>query len=79
MGREIDCDDAEFAVDLRCTSNIRTLQIIRDGVVYAEIPGSGTSLGHVWSISKSHSGEYWYVRTILEDGEVVWSSPIWLV
>jgi hypothetical protein len=79
MGAVVPCDQATFEVVVEATSAIDTLQIIRDGAVNQLVACDGSRVSHTWSATRQRSGEYWYIRVLLEDGEIVWSSPVWLV
>jgi hypothetical protein len=79
MGEEILCDHADFAVEIETTGEIEVMDIIRDGIIHSRLSYDSNKISYSWSASKIRSGEYWYLRIILADGEIIWSSPIWLV
>ncbi|NQT58019.1 MAG: DUF3604 domain-containing protein [Bacteroidetes bacterium] len=78
MGKSIPCDQADFVGEIETTGEIEAMEIIRDGTVYNRLNGGKKNISHRWSAARVRSGEYWYLRIILADGEIIWSSPIWL-
>ena len=61
------------------TDNIALLEIIRAGKVVYSLLNQERDLSFEWEdpdVSKESS--YYYVRLIQEDGEMAWSSPVWI-
>ncbi|MBI2901469.1 MAG: hypothetical protein HYY17_14890 [Planctomycetes bacterium] len=79
MGEEIATDkDVALSVFARGYAKIRSVEIIRDGKV-----------AHSWKPERAEAklecrddaakgAHYYYARVILEDGEIAWSSPVWV-
>ena len=61
------------------TANLRRVEVVRNNrVVYTE-PGSSSQVRFTFQDRDPLAGESWYyVRVEQENGQVAWSSPIWL-
>ena len=53
---------------------VAEIQIVRDGATVETI----TTLHHEWTATRQRPGEFWYCRVVLANGEMIWTSPIWL-
>ena len=67
------------------TSGLRSIDIIRDGRIMASYisPNVNNELKNIsFSIKDNNitrqSNHYYYLRVLQEDGEMAWSSPIWV-
>ena len=78
MGGEVRTERAEFIVNVAACSRLYELQIVRDGETVERIRQDGTGTTHTWTADRARDGEFWYVRILLDDGEILWTSPIWL-
>jgi len=58
---------------------IRELQIVRNGEDERSVPIGRNTVDHRWEATREVPGEFWYCRVLFENGEIAWSSPIWLV
>ena len=61
------------------TDNIALLEIIRAGKVVYSLLNQERDLSFEWEdpvVPKE--SDYYYVRLIQEDGEIAWSSPVWI-
>nr|BAL53965.1 hypothetical conserved protein [uncultured Planctomycetota bacterium] len=69
-----------FQVFVHGTANIRQLDVLRDSQVVATIPGKQSDkLQVAWTDSKPEKPlHYYYFRVLQEDGELAWSSPMWV-
>jgi len=79
MGRDVACRDADFQLRVSAAEAIREIQVVRDGKDVEIVPVGGKRARHSWRARRKRSGEFWYCRVIFDNGEVAWSSPIWLV
>lgn len=79
MGQEVKASRGSFKLRAEAAQRIREVQIVRNGEDHAVIRGKGTKLEHTWNAKRRESGEFWYCRVILEEGDIAWTSPIWLV
>ena len=80
MGDEVAVDEPQrILVRVRGTDRIAAVHLIRDaGYIYKDEPGRPeTEFEYV--DTDAGPGEHWYyVRVEQEDGELAWSSPIWV-
>ena len=69
----------KIRVKARGTGTVETVHLIRDGVyVYKTSPGK-RDVNFEYLDSDAGRGEHWYyVRVEQEDGQLAWSSPIWV-
>lgn len=79
MGSEITRapGDVCVAASVHGTAPIDRLEIIRDGQVVHRQPGEGRTarLEHAAHVD---TGSYFYLRVTQSDGQVAWSSPVWV-
>lgn len=67
-----------LVVKVRGTRPLAEVEVIRSNKVVYNLPGSGVEAQFTWNDSAPLNGEAWYyVRARQEDGQIVWSSPIW--
>jgi hypothetical protein len=78
MGSELASDTGEFELSVDAPEPIHSAHILRDGEEVEVAAADGTSLRHRWSAQRGRPGEFWYCRIVLENGEMAWTSPIWL-
>jgi len=83
MGSEIRAESAgaprTIAVRAAGTADIARALLIRDGQDVFTQPGSGRLLEFEWSDQEPLEGSaHYYVRLVQADGNMAWSSPIWL-
>jgi hypothetical protein len=61
------------------TVNIKNVDIIKDSKVVATMNPGGRELRETWTDPAPSDGtHYYYVRVLQEDGELAWSSPMWM-
>lgn len=80
MGEELAADGPQrVLVRARGTDSIAAVHVIRDGAyVYRVAPGTPEAEFEFLDVD-APDGEHWYyVRVEQEDGEIAWSSPIWI-
>ena len=78
MGASVPCEKGQFSIRAAAGDEIRSLQVVRNGRDMETIPVHAPSVEHEWTAQRRESGEFWYCRLLFENGEVAWSSPIWL-
>jgi len=82
MGEEIKVkakELPEIKVFVAGTDRIKLLEIIRSGKVVYSLSNQGTDFYFKWEDTNVFLRScYYYIRLIQEDGEMAWSSPIWL-
>jgi hypothetical protein len=79
MGSEVAAVTAEFELSAVAPEPIHEIQVIRNGEVVKAMPVKGKRARHTWQAHRQEVGEFWYCRVILQNGEMAWSSPIWLI
>jgi hypothetical protein len=61
------------------TAPIARIAIVKDSAVAATLPGNGNDFETTWTDPKAAEGtHYYYVRAEQQDGELAWSSPMWI-
>ena len=78
MGSSVPCDEAHFSLHAAAADTIREARIVRNGEDVDSVPAGVTELNHEWAAEKQEDGEFWYCRLIFANGEIAWTSPIWL-
>jgi hypothetical protein len=79
MGAEVAAGSAEFQLSVAAPEPLHEVQIVRNGEVVQALSVKGKVAHHAWQAHRQEVGEFWYCRIILENGEMAWSSPIWLM
>ncbi len=79
MGEEFSTDrPVAVTAFVRGYANVRSVELIRDGKVVRAWKVGKPEAKLEWSEEEAPKGtRYYYVRVILEDEEMAWSSPIW--
>jgi len=78
QGSSVETDKADFHIRARAHSPVHELQITRNGEDVERIRVDTDELQHTWQADKKEDGEFWYCRVIFENGEIAWTSPVWL-
>ena len=78
MGSVVNADTVEFELNVEAISNLHELQIVRDGETVETVEATGTVAKYTWTVERKRDGEFWYVRILAKNGEVAWTSPIWI-
>lgn len=81
MGSEIDSDGPpEIAVDVIAEGDLRWLEVVRNGATIHRWGGEGVRSFYSFTDDACPVGEtaWYYLRVILESGDMGWSSPIWV-
>lgn len=80
MGEETTADGSQrIRVRARGTDRIAALHLIRDGnYVYKVEPGRAEAEFEFLDVDSAPGTHWYYVRLEQEDGELAWSSPIWI-
>jgi len=83
MGAVIDADRApEIQVDVCVPAEegrLRWLQVVRDGRVIQQAGGEGQRGRLTFTDDECPAGTSWYyLRVALADGNLAWSSPVWV-
>lgn len=81
MGREIEAvRSPEFRLRVSGTSPIQILELVRSGeMVYSASPGTkDVSVDFRDEEAPSEGSEHYHVRLVQSDGQIAWSTPIWV-
>lgn len=79
MGSEIEVDEPpEFDIKVQGTHPLRDVYMIRDGEVLEQFPGDGKKFEISLKDNPTPGDHFYYIRAVQKNGEVAWSSPIWV-
>ena len=82
MGEEYQSNEApHFLVKVIGTAPLESITLVKNNQDYVRMNGDGLELEFEYSkTERPQKGEtdYYYVRVIQQDGEMAWSSPIWI-
>ncbi len=78
MGSAVQAERGEFRLIVETPEPIAEVHVVRDGETVETIRTDDTRFEHVWTADRRRPGEFWYVRIILANGEIGWTSPIWM-
>jgi len=78
VGSTVKCHNAEFELMLSMNEKITVIHILRNGMMETELRPCKKRFEHDWVTECKEDGEFWYCRIVLDNGEVFWTSPIWL-
>jgi len=80
QGDEVEVNGAPtFAFHVVGTSKLAKLEIMCDSEVVATLPAKANEFKGTWTRGQpQNSTHYYYVRVVQADGELAWSSPIWV-
>ncbi len=79
MGEEGQATEVECRATVHAEAPIRALEIVRDGEVAWTQLGGGLDATLAWRDAGPLTGEhYYYLHVVQEDGQMAWSSPIWV-
>ena len=83
MGETIASSDENSARDISGkvigTDVMQEVTIIKNNAALHTIRGQGVeAVVHYIDKTVARTGDYYYMRALQEDGEIAWSSPIWV-
>jgi hypothetical protein len=79
MGERVrSTEGAAFKAFVRGTAPIARLAVIRNDRVIHTARGSGTEVSLTFADTSPEPKAYYYIRVEQEDGQLAWSSPIWV-
>ncbi|MCK5853267.1 hypothetical protein KAH27_09600, partial [bacterium] len=78
MGSEIETESGKFNIKIIAPENIFSVELIRNGEFHKTLPVDDYSFSYDFEINRKEKGEFWYCRILFDNGEIAWSSPIWL-
>jgi hypothetical protein len=77
VGSVLDTEKVSFKLEMTAAENIAEAVMLKNGEVKEHLYIHKPIFIHEWDVEYDES-QFWYCRILLENGEVVWSSPIWL-
>ncbi|MEW5979623.1 MAG: DUF3604 domain-containing protein [Acidobacteriota bacterium] len=80
MGEEIESKDApHFAIEVIGTGPIDVVTLVKNGVDHIQWPAGQREFKMEYGKTETpRDVDYYYVRVVQKDGEMAWSSPIWI-
>ena len=80
MGDEFKTGAApELQVHVIGTKGLKTVEVVKDSKVVAELKCTGRECKETWTDPNPSDGvHYYYVRVRQTDGELAWTSPMWI-
>ena len=78
MGQALQTDEASFVLEVAAAETIAEIHVVRQGETHESITVEAAEARHEWRATRVVDGEFWYCRVILANGEMAWTSPIWL-
>jgi len=80
MGDEFETPDApKLEIKVHGTTTLAQVEILRDSLVVAALRPQGPTFQLNWADPQPQPGtHYYYIRVTQADGELAWSSPMWV-
>jgi redox-regulated HSP33 family molecular chaperone len=79
MGDVIKADERRINIYVHGTGKIKDIVLVKDGKEYPLKHSGKKKVKVEWvDENKNENESYYYVRVMQEDGELAWSSPIWI-
>jgi hypothetical protein len=70
--------DARFELRIGSTETPALIEILRNGIVVRGLESAHAPGVWQWRETSAQAGDFWYVRVHWSDGELAWTSPVWL-
>jgi hypothetical protein len=81
MGDEVRTAQPRFDVVVLGTAAIDKVEVLRNNDVVRTLEPAGDTARFTWQDPaplKGDKGAYYYIRVLQKDGNIAWSSPIWV-
>lgn len=78
MGSAVAVREGDFQLAVTAPVDIHAVHLVHNGRDDAQLAGHGMRFRHTWHVKRRRHGEFWYCRILLDNGELVWTSPIWI-
>ncbi len=78
VGSVLKTDSAKFNLEVSARAKISYIEIVENGHTVSRNSVSRKSFSYQWSANTNGELNFHYVRICFENGEVIWTSPIWL-
>lgn len=64
---------------IRGTTPLATVTLVKNNLAIYTKPGDGPEMNFAYTDADAKSGSaYYYLRALQKDGQIAWSSPIWV-
>jgi hypothetical protein len=77
VGSIVVCKEANFRLEILSATKIAEVALLKNGVVYEQHQIHAEQYTCEWKVLCDQN-QFWYCRVLMENGEVIWTSPIWL-
>lgn len=77
MGQDDAGTPARFRLTVASFAAPARVEVLRSGALWRTVDGRGEREWE-WSAPEAAAGEFWYCRVHWSDGELAWTSPIWI-
>ncbi len=78
-GSECHTSNAQFNLKISAGRKIIKIQIVKNGDTIEEMEVYSNRAEHSWESDRVEQEEFWYCRILFDNGEVIWTSPIWIL
>jgi hypothetical protein len=78
MGSAVEADQVKFYMHVTSCEPVLQVEIVRNGETVKTVHAGKNITSYCWDAKREESGEFWFLRIIFTNGEVAWSSPIWI-
>jgi hypothetical protein len=80
MGSEAAGTPAHFELRVGSAASVARVEILRNGELVRTIEGGPDNVSNFWTwkADDARAGDFWYCRIHWADGELAWTSPVWL-
>jgi hypothetical protein len=69
---------ANFALTVDSSEPVARVEVLRNGEVVRILECDGATKNWKWIEPAAASGDFWYARVHWPDGELAWTSPVWI-
>ena len=69
---------AQFELTLTSVDPAALIEILRNGIVVRTFVGQGKRRQWRWTEQETIAGDFWYGRIHWANGELAWTSPVWI-
>jgi hypothetical protein len=78
QGGALAAAETEMRLRVHAAEPVAEIHIVRNGATVERLAREGCRVEHAWTVRRQEAGEFWYCRVLFANGEVAWSSPIWI-
>jgi hypothetical protein len=78
MGSVVDSLESDFHLVVEAPEHIHSIHVVHNGQTESKLEVGASSFQHDWTVKRRRHGEFWYCRILMANGELAWTSPIWI-